>query len=348
MPNMKLFYLHAVCSDKKLPELNKFPPPNFTELYHKIDEIKKNQHKGLQKIDKLMEDQLKDSKKIHEIKEQNNDIKTKLKKIDMESHKRQQKLIARFDIIDKNDEEIKKQIKKLSENDEDLKKELKKLGENDTKQMKKLKEIAEEVKKVNNLLKTLEENDQKMDAKLKSILNNQKTMFATITDFSEEVKLQYENLSLYDQEIIKKQIQFGLMQDLTIRKIDEFTEESQATAEDLRSKLNQIANLVQTADSMYTIKMSIYYYEQMNRYSFNLFKEDAAMKKFVRQSETLDFAIEDVLTFLHSGGLWDNGKPIFEDEKACSTNFFEKIIFMIKHGIQLFYIRSVITGIKLE
>ena len=338
--------LNLVCTYVDKPEdKNYHPPPNFTELIRKAEELKAIGNKELLKLDDLMKEHMKTANDIKNIEAKSNAIRSDLKKMDKEAHRQHQVILGRIDIMDKNDEDIKRQIEELKENDKEMKEKLEELGDDNEAIMKKLKEIAQEEENILQQLDTLKKNDKKIEAKMNIFLDNQSKMFEVINVFSEDMKNQYSQLSLYDQEIIKRQVQLGLMQDITVKEIDHFKKMTLKMGENLHKEIIRTQYIGKYFEHVNYLENAFIKFERMNRYSFNLFVNDERMDIFIKGTEELEDHIDTVFKMFTGKGMWIESKAVFEDlNETCSQDYLEKAMFMMKHAIDLYHIRSAMVG----
>ena len=305
-----------------------------------------NNHE-LMMLDELMKKHEDTAKNIKEIKAKNNVIMSDLEKIDKETHRQHQVLLGRIDLMDKNDEDIKKQIMQLKENDVEMKEKLDELGKTDEECLEKLKEIAQQEKKILLQLEQLKENDKEIETKMAKFLDNQNEMFDAINEFSEVMKSQYNQLSLYDQKIIKQQVQLGLMQNITVRQIDNFRNDTFIFLKDLKNEIIKTQYITRYSKHFEYLETAFLMFERINRDSFNLFvdDDDDRMEKFIENSDQLEVHIDGVLNMLCGRGMWLRNSIIYKDlNETCSQNFIEKVMSTVKHAMDLYDIRSAMVG----
>ena len=335
-----------MCSHVYKPtDENPHSSPNFTELIKKAEELKAMENKELMMLDQLIEKHKTTAKDVQDLKAKNNAIMSDLEKIDKETHRQHQVILGRIDIIDKNDEDIMKQIRQIKENDEEMKGELEKLGKTDEECLKMLKEMAQGEKNILSQLKQLKENNKEIETKMDIFLDSQSDMFDTINEFSEVMKHQYDQLSIYDQELIKQQVQLGLMQDITMKQIDNFRNVTLNMWKDLKMEIILAQYIAQYSTHTDYLETAFRKFEQMNRYSFNLFVDDEGMEEFIENTKYLDNHIFGYLNMFTGKGKWLRNKVIFEDlNETCSINYIEKSMSVVKYATDLYDIRSTMVG----
>ena len=296
-------------------------------------------------LDELMKKHEDTAKDIKDIKAKNNVIMSDLEKIDKETHRQHQVILGRIDVMDKNDEDIKKQIMQLKENDVEMKEKLEELGKTDEECLEKLKEIAQQEKKILLQLEKLKENDKEIETKMAKLSDSQNEMFDMINEFSEVMKSQYNQLSLYDQKIIKQQVQLGLMQNITVRQIDNFRNATFNRLIDLKKEVIKTQYITRYSKHFEYLGTAFKMFERMDRDSFNLFVNDWRMQEFIKYSDNLEIHIDGVLNMLCGRGMWLRKSSIYEDlNETCSQNYIEKVMSTVKHAMDLYDIRSAMVG----
>ena len=303
-----------------------------------------NNHE-LMMLDELMKKHEDTAKDIKDIKAKNNVIMSDLEKFDKETHRQHQVILGRIDVMDKNDEDIKKQIMQLKENDVEMKEKLDELGKTDEECLEKLKEIAQQEKKILLQLEKLKENDKEIETKMAKLSDSQNEMFDMINEFSEVMKSQYNQLSLYDQKIIKQQVQLGLMQNITVRQIDNFRNATFDMLKDLKKEVIKTQYITRYSKHFEYLEIAFRFFKRINRDSINLFVDDWRMKEFIKNSDKLEIHIDGVLNMLCGRGMWLRKSIIYEDlNETCSQNYIEKVMSTVKHAMDLYDIRSAMVG----
>lgn len=330
--------MHIVCKDISPSG------PNFQELYNKVDGLRRGQNKQLKILDRMADDERKALRKLDFIEDQNRDLSSELFKLDTDIQKKHRMILSQMNFLNSSNAEIKDRLEELRESDEELKTKIDALGENDEEIIEKLKEIANTENTIIEKQDKLHENLKEVRELENAILKNQTIMFEVINKFSDSVKDQFKNLSLGQQDMIKRQVQLALMQNMTAAKLTDVSEELKQVNLKIMNEVVKTQYITMYNPYLNQILKASQQYSYMNTYSFNIIKMDSESKRFLTDAKDLEFAIHEVLA-MFGGDIWHGKKTIFKNLKeACSVSFFQNIIRIVKHGIDLVYVRGRMKG----
>ena len=296
-----------------------------------MESIRNQGNQNLKKLDKLMKNDAESYQKMSQLKKSNQQLDKDIKNLDQNSSL----ILSKLDIINKTDEEILQQIHNLEESDSVMQEHIKKLGENDEEILKSIKDIVNKHEIMSQKLNSWNENDLKIKKEMDVMKDNQKEMFDTMNKISNEMKEQFTNLTIQEQDIIRQQINLGLQQNITATKIDLLGEKLEHDMILFMGEIKKVGFEAQFGKDVDKIEYAYRKYKEMNRYSFNIYKNDASMKSFLEAADDkLEEAIFGVSKMIVEGTLLHSS--IFKElNQTCNFDSLQYFVSLLHHGMSL-------------
>ena len=311
--------------------IGKKKAPDLQEVYNKMESIRNQGNQNLEKLDRLMKNDSESYQKLIQLKKSNEKLDKDVKDIDQKSNM----ILSKLDIINKTDEEILQQIHNLEENDSVMQELIKNLGENDEEILKSIKDIVNKQEIMSQKLNTLNENDSKIKKEMASMKDNQREMSETIKELGNEMTQQFKNLTLHDQDILRQQVSLGLKQNITATKLDLLGERLEHDKVLILEEIKKVGFEASFSTYVDKIQFAIRKYHEMNRYSFNIYKNDKSMDRFKSAADAkLEEAIFGVFKMLIEGSI--SYHSIFKElNQTCNFDFLQYFVSLLHQGISL-------------
>ena len=232
--------------------------------------MKKNGAKEFRTIEDYLSEYKTIEKEISSLRFETEENKNKI----IQWYKDKNIILSNFDMYKKTDEEIQAQIFKVMEKNDSLSLDLAKWGKTLEEKLKSMKKLPLKEIEIEGNIKKLEKDLSNINMKEKALEENQIKTYAAINVLSNKVKDMYEKSNLQDQEIIKKQVQLGLIQYVVDERINYFND-MLVTSDHVQDDAFVDTKLINPyLEYINAIQASARSYKRMNRFEFNLLKND--------------------------------------------------------------------------